>query len=59
MLAINALSNDSQISEQRGFANLVRGTFGMFRNPTAHAARITWQMSKEYGGSVLYCIVDP
>ncbi|MBT1516528.1 TIGR02391 family protein [Bradyrhizobium sp. SRL28] len=47
MLAINALANDSQISEQKGFANMVRGTFGMFRNPTAHAARITWQMSKE------------
>ncbi|CDM57571.1 putative conserved protein [Rhizobium favelukesii] len=34
-------------SEQSGFANLVRGTFGMFRNPTAHDARIHWTMSKE------------
>jgi uncharacterized protein (TIGR02391 family) len=47
MLAINSLANDSEVSEQKGFANLVRGTFGMFRNPTAHAARITWDMSKE------------
>ncbi len=47
MLAINTLLNESEISEQRGFANLVRGAFGMFRNPTAHAARITWEMSKE------------
>jgi uncharacterized protein (TIGR02391 family) len=47
MLAINKLLSDSEISEQRGFANLVRGAFGMFRNPTAHAARITWDMSKE------------
>jgi len=47
MLTINALLNESEISEQRGFANLVRGVFGMFRNPTAHAARITWDMSKE------------
>jgi uncharacterized protein (TIGR02391 family) len=47
MLAINSLTNDSEVSEQKGFANLVRGTFGMFRNPTAHAARITWDMSKE------------
>jgi uncharacterized protein (TIGR02391 family) len=47
MLAINSLSNDSEISEQKGFANLVRGTFGMFRNPTGHAARITWQMTEE------------
>jgi uncharacterized protein (TIGR02391 family) len=47
MLAINKLLSESEISEQRGFANLVRGAFGMFRNPTAHAARITWDMSKE------------
>jgi uncharacterized protein (TIGR02391 family) len=47
MLAINTLLSESEISEQRGFANLVRGAFGMFRNPTAHAARITWDMSKE------------
>jgi uncharacterized protein (TIGR02391 family) len=47
MLAINALSNPNEISEQNGFANLVRGTFGMFRNPTAHAPRIIWNMGKE------------
>jgi uncharacterized protein (TIGR02391 family) len=47
MLAINSLKTESKKSEQRGFANLVRGAFGMFRNPTAHEARIKWQMSKE------------
>lgn len=47
LLAINALSTVSERSEQSGFANLVRGTFGMFRNPTAHEARIHWTMSKE------------
>jgi uncharacterized protein (TIGR02391 family) len=46
MLAINALRNDSEQSEQRGFANLVRGAFGMFRNTTAHAPRIHWPMTK-------------
>lgn len=40
LLAINALSTASERSEQSGFANLVRGTFSMFRNPTAHEARI-------------------
>ena len=34
MLAINRLHTESEKSEQRGFANLVKGTFGMFRNPT-------------------------
>lgn len=47
MLAINSLRTDNEKSEQRGFANLVRGCFSMFRNPTAHAARIHWAMGKE------------
>jgi uncharacterized protein (TIGR02391 family) len=47
LLAINPRNTASERSEQSGFANLVRGTFGMFRNPTAHEARIHWTMSKE------------
>jgi uncharacterized protein (TIGR02391 family) len=47
MLAINPLKTESERSEQKGFANLLRGTFGMFRNPTAHEARIYWAMGKE------------
>ena len=47
MLAINALETESDWSEQRGFANLIKGIFGMFRNPTAHAPRVQWQMHKE------------
>jgi uncharacterized protein (TIGR02391 family) len=47
LIAINARGSISEKSEQSGFANLVKGTFGMFRNPTAHEARIHWTMSKE------------
>ncbi|NDG39239.1 MAG: TIGR02391 family protein [Betaproteobacteria bacterium] len=47
LLAINALASDSQRSEQSGFANLIKGTFGMFRNPSAHKARILWAMREE------------
>jgi uncharacterized protein (TIGR02391 family) len=46
MLAINARHTVSEKSEQNGFANLVRGIFGMFRNPTAHEARVHWPMTK-------------
>jgi uncharacterized protein (TIGR02391 family) len=46
-LAINALITESQKSEQKGFANLLKGTFGMFRNPTAHEARLLWNISRE------------
>jgi uncharacterized protein (TIGR02391 family) len=47
MLAINPLVTESEKSEQKGFANLLKGTFGMFRNTTAHAARIHWPMTKD------------
>lgn len=47
LLAINSLFTESEKSEQRGFANLVKGTFGMFRNTTAHEARVLWKMDKE------------
>ena len=30
-----------EISEHRGFANLLRGIFGTFRNPPAHTPRAT------------------
>ena len=44
MLAINPLQTESERSEQSGFLNLVKGVFGMFRNPTAHEAKINWNM---------------
>lgn len=53
MLAINPMKTESERSEQRGFANLVRGTFGMFRNTTAHAPRIHWPMAKDDAEDIL------
>lgn len=47
LLTINRFQTKSEKDEQKGFCNLLKGIFGMFRNPTAHEARITWQMSKE------------
>ena len=47
MLAINPLATENHKSEQKGFANLVKGAFGMFRNPTAHEPRIHWPIGKE------------
>lgn len=46
-LKINGFMSDSEKSEQRGFTNLVKGLFGVFRNPTAHAPRIAWSMAEE------------
>jgi uncharacterized protein (TIGR02391 family) len=47
MLMINPLKTESEKSEQKGFTNLLRGTFGMFRNTTAHEARIHWPIGKD------------
>ncbi len=46
MLAINALNSKSERDEQKGFGNLLKGVFGMFRNPAAHEARVNWPMAK-------------
>ena len=53
MLAINNLRSLSEHGEQRGFVNLVKGVFGMFRNPTAHEARVHWRMSKADAADLL------
>jgi len=47
ILKINAFHSKSHRSEQRGFMNLLKGLYGTFRNPTAHEARIEWDMAKE------------
>jgi uncharacterized protein (TIGR02391 family) len=47
LLAINALEDESEKAEQRGFANIVKGVFGMFRNPPAHAPKIAWAVNRE------------
>ena len=45
-LALNSLASESEQSEQRGFMNLLKGLFGMFRNPTAHAPKIAWSIGE-------------
>lgn len=46
-LALNSLQTETEQSEQSGFMNLLKGIFGHFRNPTAHAPRVAWQMAEE------------
>lgn len=40
VVAINAGITDTDHSEQAGFANLVTGLLGLYRNPTAHDPRL-------------------
>jgi uncharacterized protein (TIGR02391 family) len=47
LLAINSLRSETEQSEQKGFANLLKGMFGTFRNVTGHAPKIIWPISEE------------
>jgi len=47
VLAFNSLSTDSEQSEHKGLMNLMKGFFGTFRNPTAHAPRISWKITEQ------------
>jgi uncharacterized protein (TIGR02391 family) len=47
LIQINRLSSASERSEQQGFSHLLKGLFGVFRNPTAHSPRIEWAMPED------------
>lgn len=56
LIRINNLTTETEISEHKGFANLIKGVFGMFRNTTAHAPKITWQMNEQDALDILSTI---
>ena len=45
-LAFNSLQSDTQRSEHTGLMNLTKGALGTFRNPTAHAPKISWAITE-------------
>lgn len=47
LIAINSLQTETEESEHKGFANLLRGVFGTFRNVTGHAPRIHWRIEEQ------------
>lgn len=47
IVAINSLTTESEKSEHKGFANLLKGVFGLIRNPLAHEAKVNWNMSEQ------------
>lgn len=42
MLALNTLSTETEQSEHKGFATLLKGCFAAIRNPLAHEPKILW-----------------
>jgi uncharacterized protein (TIGR02391 family) len=55
-LAFNSLTTESEKSEQRGLMNLLKGIFGAFRNTTAHAPRIHWNVTEQDALDILTTI---
>ena len=53
IIAINSLRTDTEVSEQKGIANLIVGVFGAIRNPAAHAPKIVWAMPEQDAVDVL------
>jgi uncharacterized protein (TIGR02391 family) len=47
VLAINTLQTETEQTEQKGFSNLIKGLFGMFRNVTAHTPKIKLQIKEQ------------
>lgn len=47
LLMLSSLRTETEKSEQRGFINLLKGTFGMFRNITSHTPKIKWPIYEE------------
>jgi uncharacterized protein (TIGR02391 family) len=47
LLIINNLRTETEESEQKGFMNLIKGIFGVFRNTTAHAPKIKWEILEQ------------
>ena len=46
LIKINQLKDDSERSEHLGLLNLIKGVFGLIRNPTAHRPKITFPISE-------------
>ena len=46
IVAFNDLRTEWERSEQTGLATLLKGLFGTFRNPSAHAPKVQWATSK-------------
>jgi len=53
VLIINLYQTQSERAEQNGFGNLLKGVYGMFRNPTAHEPRVKWEMSRKDAEDIL------
>jgi uncharacterized protein (TIGR02391 family) len=45
-VALNSLRTDTERNEQRGLANIMKGVFSAFRNPSAHEPKLAWHVAE-------------
>ena len=43
LLALNSLTSETERSQHKGFAALLKGCFAAVRNPLAHEPKILWE----------------
>ena len=56
LIKINELKTDSDRSEHVGLSNLIKGIFGLIRNPTAHEPKIKFIITEEEALDVMVTI---
>lgn len=56
LVKINNLVTDTDRSEHIGLCNLIKGIFGLIRNPTAHQPKIKFEISEEEALDILNTI---
>lgn len=56
LVRINFLKTDTQRSEHLGLCNLIKGIFGLIRNPTAHQPKIKFVITEEEALDILNTI---
>lgn len=59
VLIINNFQSKSEKDEHTGFCNLLKGLCSMFRNPSAHEPKISWEINEQDAldilGIISYC----
>jgi uncharacterized protein (TIGR02391 family) len=56
MIRINGLINDTERSEHIGLSNMIKGLFGLIRNPTAHEPKIKFLIEEDEALDVMTTI---
>ena len=56
LISINYLKTDTDRSEHIGLCNLIKGVFGLIRNPTAHEPKIKYEITEDEALDILNTI---